>query len=120
MAEQILVPTIIRGEIIEADLVPFSGRGDALTFCGPDPTTLLDRLPLRDPTALADLEALSLDEIVDYLVELGRRLDIEHNPHMQLARELSYAVAPTTACLAGRQKIFAPRCSLGHRGFSAV
>jgi hypothetical protein len=109
MAEQILVPAIIRGEIVERDLVPFSGRGDALTFSAPAPTTLLDRLPLRDPTALADVNALSLDEIVDYLVELGRRLDVEHNQHMQLARELSYAVAPTTQPIVDHQFAVAPQ-----------
>src|SRR3954447_10007424 len=108
MTDNVLVPTIVRGEIVEGDLVRFAGRGDALTFCGPDPATVLDRLPLRDPTALADLQALSLDEIVDYLVELGRRLDIDHNHHMQLARELSYAVAPTTRPIVDHQFAVAP------------
>jgi hypothetical protein len=108
MAEKIVVPTIIRGEIVEDDLMPFAGRGGGLTFSAPDPATVVDRLPLRDPMALADLQALSLEEILDYLVELGRRLDVERNPHMQLARELSYAVAPTTPPIVDHQFAVAP------------
>jgi hypothetical protein len=108
VAEQIVVPTIIRGEIVEGDFVPFAGRGGGLRFSAPDPTAVVDRLPLRDPMALADLQALSSDEILDYLVELGRRLDIGRNPHMQLARELSYAVAPTTQPIVDHQFAVAP------------
>jgi Acyl-CoA reductase (LuxC) len=107
-ASQLVVPAIVRGEIIERDLVSFAGRGEEVEFSGPDPAGLLDRIPLRDPTALEDLQALSIDEILDYLVELGSRLDIEHNTHMQTARELSYAVAPTTQPLVDEQYRLAP------------
>jgi Acyl-CoA reductase (LuxC) len=108
MPTDIVVPTVIRGELVDSDLIPIAGRGEAITFLTPDPSTLLDRLPLRDPSALADLQALSLDEILDYLVELGTLLEIERNQHMQLARELSYAVAPTTPPIVGHQYRVAP------------
>jgi hypothetical protein len=105
---EVFVPMVVRGELIEQNPVTFTGRGDELQFSGPDPAGALDRLPLRDPMALADLQALPLDEILDYLVELGSRLDVRRNEHMQLARELSYAVAPTTPPIVDEQYRIAP------------
>jgi hypothetical protein len=45
---------------------------------------------------LRDVYALSFDEILDYLEELGKRLNIDDNKHMQWARELTYATSPAT------------------------
>ncbi|MHB8691536.1 MAG: acyl-CoA reductase [Solirubrobacteraceae bacterium] len=91
-----LVPAVIRGEVVQSGLVTFEARGKNGSFAAPEPTRLLEHLPLRDPTLLGDVAALGVDEIVDYLVALGDRLLIEHNPHLQAARELSYDAAPTT------------------------
>lgn len=81
---------VIRGEIIESDLIEYPGRGDVMTFMAPDPRKIVDRLPLASPGRLADLYDLRFDDILDYLEELGVRLDIKTNEHMQRARELTY------------------------------
>ncbi len=86
--------TVIRGEVIDSDLIEYPGRGDVMTFMAPDPRKLVDRLPLASPGHLADLYDLRFDDILDYLEELGKRLDINTNEHMQRARELTYDAAP--------------------------
>jgi hypothetical protein len=87
---------IVRGKVIGSDLIEFTGRGDAITFMAPDPHKFVDQLPLSHPAQLADLYALSFEEILDYLDELGHRLDIQTNAYMQEARELTYRTAPVT------------------------
>jgi hypothetical protein len=87
---------IIRGEVIEDELIEFQGRGDSMTFAAPDPRRLLNRIPLASPAGLADLYELSFAEILDYLAELGERLDPSKNEHMQWARGLTYAPSPQT------------------------
>jgi hypothetical protein len=91
-----IVPAVIRGKIIEDDLVTFHGRGDALSFLTPDPHRYVNQLALSSPTMLRDLYDLSFDEILDYLEELGERLNIDKNEHMQWARDLTYATSPAT------------------------
>ncbi len=89
-----IAPTVIRGEIIDTDLVEYPGRGYGVSFSAPDPRKFVDRLPLASPGQMADLYDLSFEDILDYLDELGRRLDIETNEHMQWARELTYDATP--------------------------
>ncbi|HLY54912.1 MAG TPA: hypothetical protein VKS60_05110, partial [Stellaceae bacterium] len=57
-----LIPLIIRGEIIEDDLIGFSARHGQLSFQTPDLRKHVSRLILRDPNDLADLYRLSLDD----------------------------------------------------------
>ena len=87
---------VIRGRVIESDLIEFGGRGGDITFLAPDPHSIIGQLPLGSATRMQDLYDLSFDQILDYLEELGQRLDINSNDHMREARELSYATAPTT------------------------
>lgn len=86
--------TVIRGEVIDSDLVEYPGRGGGMTFMAPDPRKFVDRLPLASPGLLADLYDLRFDDILDYLEELGKTLDINTNEHMQRARELTYDASP--------------------------
>ena len=86
---------VLRGEVVERDHVEFRGRGDELTFFAPDPHLYVNRLPLPSPGMMADLHDLRFEDVLDYLEELGARLDVANNEHMQLARELSYRTAPT-------------------------
>jgi hypothetical protein len=80
------VPLFVRGELIEGDWVEFGGRGgDA--FRAPDPAKYVDRLPLGNPAAMADLQAVSFEEILDVLEELGRALDFEKNAYVREAYE---------------------------------
>lgn len=92
----ISAPAVIRGEVITDNLVPFGGRGGEMEFLSPDPDTIVDRLPLRNPADMRKLYTLTIDEIIDYLAELGSALDLSRNPHMQEALERSYAATDLT------------------------
>lgn len=87
------VPLIIRGEIIESDEVEYGGRRGGFSFTGPDVGNHLDRLLLSRGSALSDLLSIRFDEILDYLVELGQRLQLSCNPHMQEALAASLHVS---------------------------
>ena len=90
---------VIRGEVIDSDLIEYPGRGGIMTFLAPDPTKIVDRLPLASPGDMADLHDLRFEDILDYLEELGERLDINTNEHMQQARELTYDATPLSRAL---------------------
>jgi len=95
--EEFIASAIIRGKIIDTDLMTFGGRGEGdFCFQSPDPHKLIDQLPLGHPGKMADLYALSFSDILDYLEELGRRLDLDSNPHLQKAVKGSFMTAPTT------------------------
>ena len=83
------VPLIIRGRVIEGDAVEHKGRREDVSFTTPDVAEHLKHLPLASPSLLADLHALSFDDILDYLEELGPRLRLDRNAHLQEAFELS-------------------------------
>ncbi|TAL04265.1 MAG: long-chain-fatty-acyl-CoA reductase [Rhodospirillaceae bacterium] len=87
---------VIRGKVIDTDLVEFGGRGGDLAFQAPDPHKLIGQLPLGNPSKLDDLYQLSFEEILDYLEELGKLLDFQKNAYMQEACELSYLTSPKT------------------------
>jgi hypothetical protein len=103
-----IAPTVIRGEVIDSDLIEYPGRGGVMTFKAPDPRKIVDRLPLASPGDMADLYDLRFDDILDYLEELGNRLDINTNEHMQRARELTYDASPVPPALV----------DLGYSGFN--
>jgi hypothetical protein len=92
-------PAIVRGATVTRELVSFAGRGDDPGFRTPDPGSLLRELPLREPRLLADVQALAFDEIVAYLDELGRRLRLRGNEHLQAALESSVQWSDMTAPL---------------------
>lgn len=95
--EPLVARAIIRGRIIDTDLQEFGGRGAGdIRFLSPAPHTLLDLLPLGHPGKMADLYTLSFSDIVDYLEELGKHLDLDANPHLQKAMQGSFLTAPTT------------------------
>lgn len=88
---------IIRGQVIDTNLVEFGGRGaNAYQFLSPDPSTFVSQLPLGHPGKMADLYELTFEDILDYLEELGKRLDYKTNPHLQTALRESYKTAPST------------------------
>ena len=87
---------IIRGKIVESDLLEFGGRGGELHFLAPDALKHIDELALSDPQRMSDLYELSLDDIANYFHRLGERLDPATNPHLNEAREIAYRTAPTT------------------------
>lgn len=93
----------IRGEEIKDNLVRFAGRDGEASFLVPDPMSIVERLPLRDPGQMRDLYEISFDDIADYLVELGGRLDLAKNTYIQEALEQSYGMTDMTPPLLDRQ-----------------
>lgn len=83
------VPLLLRGEIIETDPVEHGGRRGGARFAAPDVSKHLDRLPLRNASALAELYDMPFAEIVEYLDRLGQRLDPARNGWLQESFELS-------------------------------
>jgi len=82
------VPLIIRGEIIDDYTVELRDR-KGRTFRTPNVAQYLERVVARDPGSLVDLYSISLEQIYDYLDELGRRLDLDRNEHWRQAFEVS-------------------------------
>ncbi|WP_340317356.1 acyl-CoA reductase [Rhizorhabdus argentea] len=83
------VPLIIRGKVIEAYDVEFGGRGGATSFTTPSAYKYANDLVLSRPSAMSDLYAISFVDILDYLEELGARLQLDKNDYMQQALEMS-------------------------------
>lgn len=89
MTSAYTVPLFLRGQVITDDLVSFDTRSGGAQFQAPDMSRYVDRLPLKSPSEMADLYALSFDEILDVLEALGEALDLDTNAHMQEAYEAS-------------------------------
>ena len=83
------VPLLLRGRIIDEAPVELGGRRGEVRFSAPDLTRHLEDLTLEAPSRMADLYSISLNEILDFLDALGKRLRPEKNPHLQQAFELS-------------------------------
>ena len=103
-----IAPAIIRGRVIDSNLVRFGGRNGDLEFMAPDPMSLLNLLPLGNPNKLADVYALSVDEILDYLEALGKALDLKTNVHLQHALALTLQTSPMTETLLRHQYMRIP------------
>ncbi|MCB2062581.1 MAG: long-chain-fatty-acyl-CoA reductase [Novosphingobium sp.] len=82
------IPIVARGEVIEDYELTFNGRYGASFQC-PDASKYLDRILLPSRREMEALYALSLDDVLDYLVEFGAHLDLASNPHLQWAAELT-------------------------------
>ena len=93
------VPALIRGRLVETDLVAFGARAGQAQFSAPDPQRIGAALVLRDPGALADLQELPFDEIVAFLAAVGERLEPDANAHLQEALVQSEPFSDMTAPL---------------------
>jgi len=89
MSDDFRVPLVIRGEIIDDAAIGHVGRRGGVSFRAPDIARHVGKLPLRTPSLMADLYALGFEDILDYLVELGKRLDFGQNRHVREAFRLS-------------------------------
>jgi hypothetical protein len=93
--EQELINTIpikfiIRGKVIEASDVVYTSRDGSMNFSAPSPTKYLDKIVLSDPSSLVkDFEGITVQEIIDFLVETGKALDFDRNTLMQEAFEFT-------------------------------
>jgi hypothetical protein len=83
------VPLIIRGRIIADPDLQFGGRRGGAAFTTADVKKHLAELPLSVPSQLAELHAMPFEEILDYLDQLGGLLNLNDNPYLQEAFELS-------------------------------
>jgi hypothetical protein len=83
------VPLIIRGEVIEDFSVEYGGRQEGSRFRSAQAVNYIDKIVSNRPSDMADLYSISIEEIVDYLCRLGRRLTFSENKYMQEAFELS-------------------------------
>jgi hypothetical protein len=90
------IPIVARGQVIEPgdDAISFGGRGGAL-FRQADPRRYAHELVLADPGDLRDLHETPVDEIIDFLGELGKHLTLD-NPQMKLAFELALEAGDMT------------------------
>jgi Acyl-CoA reductase (LuxC) len=84
------IPFLIRGRVIEPgdDAVEFGGRVGA-SFRTPDPARYANQLTLADPSEMRDLHETPVNEIIDFLVQLGPRLTLDDNPLMYAAFRLA-------------------------------
>ena len=78
------IPIIARGRIIDpgADAVEYAGRGGA-KFRTPNPHKHIHDLVLGNPVMLRDLMDCPIHDIVDFLAEVGKRLRLDDNVHLQ-------------------------------------
>lgn len=89
------VPLIIRGEVIEDYTIEHPGRKGGISFTTPDINRYMKKL-VTTPAALEDLYSISLDQIFDFLVEWGKRFNLDTNLHLQEAFEISAATSGMT------------------------
>jgi hypothetical protein len=85
MMEGLQLPLIVRGRIEPDCPLEFQLRRGGETFATADVGQHLDELVLDSPSQLADLYALKLDDIVDFLDELGRTLKADRNGRVEQA-----------------------------------
>jgi nucleoside-diphosphate-sugar epimerase len=93
MSETFRVPVVARGEIIDDCTLEFGGRRGDARFDATDASRYFDRIVLSTPSRMADLHSIDFAAILDYLAELGERLDFDTNPHMREAFDLSVATS---------------------------
>src|SRR3984957_3652848 len=85
MNDTIDIPIIARGRVINLgadDVVQYRGRAGA-NFRSPDPHKHIHDLVLGNTALLADLNDTKMRHIIAFLAEVGKRLRLEDNAHLQ-------------------------------------
>lgn len=91
MSESIDIPIIARGRVIHPsaeDSVQYTGRGGA-NFRSPDPHKHIHDLVLGNTALLADLNNLKMQNIIEYLAAVGKRLRLDDNVYLQQSLALA-------------------------------
>ncbi|MHA2296933.1 MAG: acyl-CoA reductase [Candidatus Hodarchaeales archaeon] len=84
------VKVIIRGKLYRGSDMKFSSRDKSVSFVSPSPHKLLNKIILNDLSSLVDdFSGVAVQEIIDFLVEVGQELNYDHNPLMQEACRLT-------------------------------
>jgi hypothetical protein len=86
--EQYEIPIILRGKVIRDYSQTFGGRHGA-KFITPDAKKYLKDISLTNPSDMSDLYELSVEDIIEFLSDLGQRLVLSENEYLQN----SYALA---------------------------
>ena len=60
--QEYTIPLILRGNVIEDNLVNYGGRRGELTFNSPDVEKYASDIPLSNPSDISDLYDISNDE----------------------------------------------------------
>lgn len=89
------IPIISRGQIIDDYSKHFGGRYGA-TFVTPDPKKYIKKIVLSNPSLLSDLYDLSIEEILDFLHDLGQRLVLSENEYLKDAYHLALEASGLT------------------------
>jgi len=79
------VPIIARGHIINDYSLTFGGRYGTATFSTPDPKKHLPKIVLNNPSRLKDLYDLSIEEILEFMEDLGQRCVLNENEYLREA-----------------------------------
>ena len=104
-------PFFVRGVLLEGDSVEHVSRDLGASFT--TPTLDLDQV-IAPRSELPPLLDVKLSEIIDFLVETGRALDLDTNPHMQECLELLSATNPLPRRVVENLYRTAPHLSLIH------
>ena len=91
-----VVKMVIRGKVIDDNLISIGGREENSGFQTPDISRYIGELSQNNPNSMTNLHELSVNDIIDFLVELGERLNIETNPLMQEACRHSHNTSGLT------------------------
>ncbi len=83
------VPLVLRGKVIQGDEMIYGGRGGGVAFTAPNLQSYIDRLGLSTPSSMADLYALTFEDILGYLDDLSGRMSLDKNGWLHEAFELS-------------------------------
>ncbi len=82
------IPIILRGKLIHDYSDTFGGRNGA-KFITPSARKYVNQIALSDPSKMKDLYDLSIEEIILFLRDLGQRLVLHENEHLQAAYKLA-------------------------------
>ncbi len=83
------IPIVARGKLIKNYTQEYGGRYGSAKFITPDANKYLDQIVLKNPSRLKELYNLSIDEILDYMDDLGKRLVLEENEYLQECFQLA-------------------------------
>jgi hypothetical protein len=92
LRSKLVVPVkyFIRGKTYSGTDLEFNSRDGSVTFTSPSPAKFLGKIILNDPSSLVnDFDGVTVQEIIDFLVETGNSLDYDRNTLMQEACELT-------------------------------
>jgi hypothetical protein len=83
------IPLVLRGSVHFEHLREYEARRGGAVFATPDVSRFASELTASGPASLADLYALTFEDILQYLEELGRHLELDSNEYLQEAFRLS-------------------------------